>query len=140
MSMSSENTGEFETAASPLAILIVQNNADLGDIWAQHLRRQGMQVTAVQGQQAAIAHLEINRVDTIILDVVLEEGAALAISAYAEFRHPEARVIFVTNTSFFSDGSIFAHASNARAFLPSSTPPEDIAAMVEHYAAERQRG
>ena len=44
------------------------------------------------------------------------------------------RFFFVTNTTFFSDGSIFAHAQNARAFLQSNTPPEDLAAMVVHYA------
>jgi hypothetical protein len=42
----------------------------------------------------------------------------------------------VTNTSFFSDGSIFAFASNACAFVRRGTPPEDLAAMVEHYGIE----
>jgi hypothetical protein len=43
-------------------------------------------------------------------------------------------VIFVTDTSFFSDGSIFNLAANACAFIQTNTPPEDIAALVEHYA------
>jgi hypothetical protein len=42
-------------------------------------------------------------------------------------------VIFVTDTTFFSDGSIFAITPNARALVRTSAPPEDIAAMVEHY-------
>jgi len=67
---------------------------------------------------------------------VLENGSALAVADYANYRQPDARVIFVTNTSFFSDGSIFAHSANARAFVPSGTPPEDLAAMVEHYGTE----
>ena len=45
-------------------------------------------------------------------------------------------MFFVTNT-FFSDGSIFQHCSNACGYIQSSTPPEDIAAMVEHYAHGR---
>ena len=48
-----------------------------------------------------------------------------------------AKVVFVTNSSFFSDGSIFQHASNAAAFVKSSTPPEDLTAMVTHYAGVR---
>jgi len=40
----------------------------------------------------------------------------------------------VTNTSFFSDGSIFQVSNNACAYVQSETPPEDLAAMVEHYA------
>ncbi len=116
-----------------MKVLIVESRSELGTLWQRHLERQGMEVASVGTQEGAIAYLTDNKVDIIILDLVLEEGAALAVSDYAQFRQPEARVIFVTNTSFFSDGSIFAHSANARAFLPSSTPPEDLAAMVEHY-------
>ena len=58
-------------------------------------------------------------------------------SDFASYRHPRTRVIFVTNTTFFSDGSIFAHSPNACAYVQSETPPEDLAAMVDYYAAER---
>lgn len=95
-----------------------------------------MTVTCALGQEEAIAHLTDNETDIIIQDLVLDQGSALAIADYANYRQPEARVIFVTNTSFFSDGSIFAHSANARAFVQSNTPPEDLAAMVAHYSAE----
>ncbi len=92
-----------------------------------------MTVTRAMTQDSAIAFLSRNAVDIIVLDLVLTDGSALAVADYANYRQPAARVIFVTNTSFFSDGSIFSHSSNARAFLPSTTPPEDLAAMIEHY-------
>ncbi len=119
-------------------VLIVESRAELGEIWQRHLERQGMKVARARGQEEAIAHLSENDVDIIILDLVIEEGAALAVSDYANYRRPQTRVIFVTNTSFFSDGSIFAHCANARAFVQSHTPPEDLAAMVEYYGAEIQ--
>ncbi len=119
-------------------VLIVESRAELGGIWQRHLERQGMEVARARGQEEAIAHLSKNDVDIIILDLVIEEGAALAVSDYANYRRPQTRVIFVTNTSFFSDGSIFAHCANARAFVQSHTPPEDLAAMVEYYGAEIQ--
>ena len=97
-----------------------------------------MKVSCVNTQEAAIGFIATQPVEIIILDLVLDEGAALAVSDYANYRQPDARVIFVTNTTFFSDGSIFAHSANARAFLPSSTPPEDLAAMVEHYGSDRR--
>ena len=121
-------------------VLIVESVPELATVWQRHLTRQGMQVTSVKGQEMAIAHLSENDTDIIILDLVIEEGCALAISDYANYRQPDARVIFVTNTSFFSDGSIFAHSANARAFVQSNTPPEDLAAMVAHYGAELQAG
>ncbi|WP_420012962.1 hypothetical protein [Tateyamaria sp.] len=94
-----------------------------------------MHVTLAAGQQEAVTFLSDHGADIIVLDLVLADGSALAVSDFASYRHPNARVIFVTDTTFFSDGSIFNHASNACAFVPSGTPPEDLAAMVEHYAA-----
>ncbi|MCX7558631.1 response regulator [Sulfitobacter sp. F26204] len=119
-----------------MKVLIVESRPELGALWQRHLRRQGMDVAAVTTQEAATAYIADRTVDIVILDLVLANGSALAVSDYAHYRQPNARVIFVTNTSFFSDGSIFWHAANARAFLPSGTPPDDLAAMVEHYAAK----
>ncbi|MEM6940720.1 MAG: response regulator [Pseudomonadota bacterium] len=117
-------------------VLIVESQKELGALWQKHLERMQMSVHRVATQDEATLYLSENTVDIIVLDLVLEDGAALAVSDYAQYRQPDARVIFVTNTSFFSDGSIFAHAGNARAFLPSDTPPDDLAAMIEHYVAE----
>ena len=61
-------------------------------------------------------------------------SSAIALADFASYRRPDAKVIFVSSSSFFSDGSIFQLSGNAHAFLPSSTPPEDLAAVVEHHA------
>ena len=116
-------------------VLIVESRRELGALWMRHLQRQGASVTLAHGQEAAIEALQNADFDILVLDIVLGDGSALAVSDYANYRCPKARVIFVTNTSFFSDGSIFAHSSNACAFLQSETPPDDLAALVEHYAS-----
>ncbi|WP_425046650.1 response regulator transcription factor [Primorskyibacter sp. S87] len=120
-----------------MKVLIVESNPDLGKLWQRHLERQGSDVTLVPSQEAAILALYGTEFEIIVLDLVLDQGSALAVADFASYRRPEARVIFVTNTSFFSDGSIFAHSPNACAYVQSETPPEDLAAMVEHYAALR---
>jgi DNA-binding NtrC family response regulator len=120
-------------------VLIVESCSELGQLWQRHLERLGMQVVLRATQDDAIAYLSENDPQIIILNLVLEEGAALAVADFANYRMPETRVIFVTNTSFFSDGSIFAHAANARAFVPMGTPPEDLAAMVEYYGKETRQ-
>ena len=117
-------------------VLIVESRAALGALWKRHLVRQGANVTLSTTQDSAIAHLQDTDFHIIILDLVLDEGSALAVADFASFRQPDTRVIFVTNTSFFSDGSIFRHCANACAFLPSATPPSDLAVMVEHYAKD----
>ncbi len=114
-------------------VLIVESDPSLGALWQRHLQRQGMGVRVETSQSGAASALNARRFDVIILDVVLEQGSALAVSDLASYRHPDTRVIFVTNSAFFSDGSIFAISQNACAFLQSDTPPEDLTAMVEHY-------
>lgn len=118
-------------------VLIVESNPQLGCLWQRHLQRQGATVAVASCQDCAILELCKKSYDVIVLDLVLDEGSALAVADFASYRHPEARVIFVTNTTFFSDGSIFSHSANACAYVQSGTPPEDLAAMVEHYAAGR---
>ena len=116
-----------------MKVLIVESEDGLARVWQRHLQRLGMIVAREKCQSDAIDHLSTNDTDILILNIVLDEGSALSVADYASYRLPDARVIFVTKTSFFSDGSIFSYACNACAFLPCSTPPEDIAAMVEHY-------
>ena len=115
-------------------VLIVQTNPALAEMWQRHLQRHGHTADITLDQDSAVDRLADRYYPIIILDVVLDGGSAIAVADYASYRHPNAQVIFVTNTSFFSDGSIFQLCSNACAFVPSATLPEDLAAMVEHYA------
>lgn len=120
-----------------MKVLIVEADPDLGDIWARHLRRQGSDVRQAHTQEAAILELQSHNFDVIVLDLVLGEGSALAVADFASYRTPDTQVIFVTDTTFFSDGSIFAHSANACAYVQSDTAPEDLAAIVEHYGAAK---
>ncbi|MGA9251194.1 MAG: hypothetical protein WBV78_16680 [Roseobacter sp.] len=114
-------------------VLIVESETGLAKIWSGYLERFGMRVKHCRTQNDAISRLRVWDADVLILNIVLAEGSALAVADYASYRLPDAQIIFVTNTSFFSDGSIFSFAPNACAFVQTATPPEDLAAMVEHY-------
>ncbi|MEO0990514.1 MAG: response regulator [Pseudomonadota bacterium] len=122
-----------------MQVLIVESNPDLGKVWKAHIERRGCVVTLATTQNDAITTLREDDIDVIILDLVLDAGSAFAVADFASYRLPDAKVIFVTNTTFFSDGSIFRHIPNACAFVQSQTPPEDLVAMVEHYG-ERPKG
>ena len=120
-------------------VLIVQSNQPLGALWARHLERLGAAVELASSGDRAVKLLETRDFDAIVLDLVLEEGSALTVADVAQFRQPDANVIFVTDTTFFSDGSIFTHSGNARAFVRKGTPPGDLAAIVEHYGQRVSR-
>nr|WP_297768642.1 response regulator [uncultured Roseovarius sp.] len=115
-----------------MKVLIVESCVDLSKLWQAHMVRQGMEVSLADDQASAVKALNTGAYDVIILDLVLERGSALAVADLASYRYPQAQVIFVTSTSFFSDGSIFELSANARAHLQSDIAPEDLTALVEH--------
>ncbi|WP_040818884.1 response regulator [Litoreibacter arenae] len=119
-----------------MEVLIVENGGGLGQLWADHVGRLGCQVQLVHTQTDAEALLREQSFDVLVINLNLRPhaGDASAIADYASFRRPEAKVVFVTSSSFFSDGSIFRYMPNACAMVPSSTLPADLAAVVEYHA------
>ncbi len=115
--------------------LIVQSNPSLGRVWQRYLEPLDVDVTLVHTGERALNLIETTLFDVVVLDLVLSDGSALAVADLAQFRQPDANVVFVTDTTFFSDGSIFCHSANARAFMKTTTPPSDLAAIVHYYGS-----
>ena len=114
-------------------VLIVEGDLTLAGVWQRHLERLGARVSLATSQGAAVDRLQHADVNVIVLDLDLKDGSAIAVADFASYRQPEARVIFVTRTTFFSDGSIFRLVPNTAAFIAAETPPDDLAALVEHH-------
>lgn len=116
-----------------MQVLIVESRAPLAAIWSSHLERLGVTVRFAETAAEAIESLCLHPVDVIVLDLVLEGGNALTVADFAGYRRPDAKVIFVTDTDFFSDGSIFQVSPNAAGFWPIRARTEDLTALVEHH-------
>ncbi len=129
-----------------MRVLIVEHNEDLGRIWASFLERNGLSVTLATSQTEAVDKMRFSEFDALVLELVLPDGGAIAISDYASYRFPDAPIITVTSSSFFSDGSIFDLIPNARGILRTPLRPDDLAAMITHYGTpaaqqdDEQRG
>ncbi|MGB0900238.1 response regulator [Halocynthiibacter sp.] len=117
-----------------MRVLIVESKKELGQLWKRHLERADCDVTLARDQETATEILMEQEFSVIILDLVLEGGSALALADHASFRQPDAQVVFVTNTSFFSDGTLFQHIPNLRAVVQRETCPSDLTEMVRFYA------
>ena len=120
-----------------MRILLVQHNKDLSELWTRSLQRQGVDVVEAGTQLAAIELLRFEDFDALVLDLVLPDGGAIAISDFATYRYPDVPIIAVTSTSFFSDGSIFDLIPNARSLMRTPLLPDDLAAVLEHYVSEK---
>ena len=117
-----------------MTVLIVESVFELGRLWTRALERLGAEVEQASNQSEAVAKLMEKEYDILVMNVVLNEGSAFAVSDFVNYRWPGMRIFFVTNSSFFSDGSIFNFCSNACAFVQSDTSPDEIATMVQHFA------
>jgi DNA-binding response OmpR family regulator len=116
-------------------VLIVEGDRSLSELWKRHLERQGARVSTATSQIGAVELLQREAVSVIVLSLDLTEGSAFAVADFASYRCPDVRVIFVTRSTFFSDGSIFRLIPNTAAYIAAQTPPEDIAAIVEHHGS-----
>ncbi len=113
--------------------LIVNSDAELARLWQRTIQRSGARVTVARSQNRAIGVLQTTAIDIIVLDLALERGSALAVADFAGYRQPDCVIVPVTSATFFSDGSVFKHIPNTCASIRASTPPDDVAAIVEHY-------
>lgn len=116
-----------------MRVLIVEHNIDLAKLWARFLMRQGADVQLAHSQEQALEVLRFEDFDALVLELVLPDGGAIAIADYAAYRLPNAPVITVTNSTFFSDSSIFELMPNARGIMRQPLNPSDLVAMLEHY-------
>jgi len=116
-------------------ILIVEDCSELAKLWQRALERVGAVVARSQSVTEAIYQIQSQCFDVIVTNLICDGVPTMPVADYAAYRSPKSQVIFVTNTSFFSDGSIFRLCANAAGFLQRDTPPENLAALAQHYAA-----
>ena len=114
-------------------VLIVVGNPDIARIWARHLERQGNPVTVACSEREAVDYMRDNDVDVIVLDMMITQGSAFFVADYASYRQPEAKIVSVTQRSFFSDGSLFQHIPNTAAVIQIDAPPRDLAEIVAYH-------
>ncbi|WP_157982335.1 response regulator [Oceanicella sp. SM1341] len=123
-----------------MKVLIVEHNADLGRIWARFLERCGLKVDVATSQAEAVKLLRFGSYEVLVLQLVMPDGGAIAISDFATYRNPEVAIIAVSGERFFSDGSIFDIMPNVRSMLTTPFRPSDLAALVEHVGRASQQG
>lgn len=113
-------------------VLIVEAQESLGKLWQDFLERQGFEVALAGNQPDAIDKLQFDHWDVLVIDLMLPDASALAISDFASYKNPDISIIVVSASSFFSDGSIFELLPNARGFMNQPIEPDDLAAVVDH--------
>ena len=122
-----------------MRILVVESDTELGELWCNHLSRQGGKPTLVADSDKAIGALRTEKFDVLVLDLMLPGSCVLAVADFATYRWPEISVLVVSANSFFSGGSVFDVVPNARGFLSAPVQADDLAALVDHYGRTPHR-
>lgn len=94
--------------------------------------------TANSQAQAVAMMFELSPA-VVLIDLGLTDGSPLAVADFASYRHPDARVIFLSDTAMFSDGSIFNHCANVHAHIAHGMAEPDMIALVAHHVDARAR-
>lgn len=118
-----------------MRVLIVASGSGMGEVWARHLERSGIQVFLSMDQEGAIVTLCDHIVDVIVVNLTEKGDGTMAVVDFAAYRQPAAKVVFVSNGQFFSDGSVFQHFSNACAVVPETVSVDDLDAVVQYHGA-----
>lgn len=121
-------------------ILLVEAISELGSLWEEHLRRNGVFVERVSEQKSAVEAINRGIFDVLLLDLKAPGIDPVMLSDLASFRQPDVAVIVVSATSFFSDGSVFNLMQNVCGVVSPNTRPDDMTAMVEHYGTRAAAG
>jgi len=77
-------------------MLIVEDERDICDCLEQFFRAKGFAVLSVFSAEEALAQLESNAPDVILLDILLPGLSGIEVLKRAKALHPKARVIMVT--------------------------------------------
>lgn len=123
-----------------MQVLLVESCPDLARLWRLELERAGWKVHQAATASAAVRMMDHLQLRMIVLDLELVGGSALSVPIYAGYRLPDARVVIVTGSTVFNDGSIFDLCANACAYLSTATPPGDLAALVDFHGQRARPG
>ncbi|MCI3273865.1 ATP-binding response regulator [Streptomyces cylindrosporus] len=119
-------------AASRLAILIVEDNADLAETYRTLLERQGHRVTAVHTGHDALAATEREPFDVVLCDLGLPDidGYAVARAVRARPDGDRPRLIAVSGFSQGTDRAL-SRAAGFDAHLAKPLPLTDLLELLE---------
>lgn len=116
-------------------ILIVEDDAALGDLWCVVAGRAGHRAVHVTGASAARKALLVGRYDLLLLDLNLGSDSGLSVVTLANYANPDCRTVVVTGSSLFPRGELFAMDPSIVSVLRKPVAPADLTALLEHNAA-----
>ncbi|HUF93032.1 MAG TPA: response regulator [Candidatus Limnocylindria bacterium] len=82
--------------SAPLAVMVIDDDPSMRSLLVDYLSRQGFDVTTQPSGEAAVAALEVERVDAVVVDKEMPGMNGLDFVSYVRGRRPELPIVLIT--------------------------------------------
>ena len=117
-------------------VLLVDDEKDFLESMSERMRLRGMDVTTASSAKEALALIEIDVFDAVILDFQLPEMDGMAVLKKIKARHPEAQIILLTGHASLERG-VEAIKIGASDFLEKPADIEALSKKIKEAKAEK---
>lgn len=118
-------------ASPPPHVLIIDDDRELCELLALRIESKGYRVTAEHGVKAALARLQKESTDVVLLDLRLEDGDGFEVLNAIQKRTPDLPVIVLTAHGSI-DTAVEATRSGAFGFVTKPFHDQDLLQRIAH--------
>lgn len=111
-------------------ILVVDDEKPVRDLIELYLRRHDYEVSVAHSSAEALALLERQRVDLVVLDIGLADEDGLQVLTELKARHPNTRVVMLTGMGFVEDLLEEAQRKGADGYVSKVLPLDELALAI----------
>lgn len=125
-------------------VLLVEDDADIGRMYATQLLIDDHGVTQVRDAQSALDACDENDFDVVVLDILLPGSNGLAViqelRSYSDWRHTPVIILSnVTPDDLATDDEHLSDLGVKKYLVKMETTPQDLAAAVQSVCESRNR-
>lgn len=117
-------------------VLLVDDEIDFLESMSERMRIRGMDVTTAASAKEALAFIERDVFDAVILDFQLPEMDGLAVLKKIKAKHPEAQIILLTGHASLERG-VEAMKGGASDYLEKPADMEALSKKITEAKAEK---
>lgn len=117
-------------------VLLVDDEQDFLDSMSERMRLRGMDVTTASSAKEALAVIESDFFDAVILDFQLPEMDGMVVLKKIKARHPEAQIILLTGHASLERG-VEAIKIGASDYLEKPADMEALSKKIKEAKAEK---
>lgn len=107
-------------------VLVVEDDPNLSALWGEVLETAGHDVLQVETEAEALALLQRQPFDLVVLDLCLNGRNALGAATFATYRNPSCKVVLVSGSAEYSRKALFASSPAVAATLRKPVDIEDL--------------